>query len=198
MSGLQIFNEFIDENVVKRTYDDLENCYHPDTKILTDKGFIKIKHLSRGDFIHTNKGYKKLARLIITPAKKSLDEYIIFKKGSLGPNKPNEDLIITKGHPVYYKNNYYNPEDFVNNLKYNVSYIKLNIQKVYHLQFEEHYLINSNNVLTTSLPPNTEYLNLYLPKELYFDKDNFKESHIGKHYPPYFLHNEPIPLGRLI
>ena len=79
----------------------------------------------------------------------------------------------------------------------NVEIINLNIQKVYHLQFEEHYLINSNNIYTTSLPSNTNYLNLYLPKELYFNKKKFNIDNIGKHYPPYFLHNEPIPIGKI-
>jgi hypothetical protein len=198
ISGLQIFNEYIDQVTVDRTFDDLENCYHPDTNILTNKGYVKIKNLKRGDRIKTlNNGYQKLARLIITPAKKISEDYILFKKGCFGPNKPNEDLIITKGHPVYYKNDFYNPEDFVNSLIFNVEIINLNIQKVYHLQFEEHYLINSNNIYTTSLPSNTNYLNLYLPKEFYFNKKKFNIDNIGKHYPPYFLHNEPIPIGKI-
>lgn len=198
ISGIQLFNEYIDQVVVDRTFDDLENCYHPDTKILTKNGYVKIKNLNRGDQIYTlNNDYQKLARLIVTPTKKKYDEYILFKKGCFGPNIPNEDLIITKGHPVYYKNNFYNPEDFVNSYYYDVEFIKLNIQKVYHLQFEEHYIINSNNIHTTSLPSNTNYLNLYLPKKLYFNKEKFNKENIGKHYPPYFLHNDPIPLGRL-
>ena len=199
ISGIQLFNEYIEQVLVDRTYDDLENCYHPDTKILTEKGYIKIKNLKRGDLVYTLfNSYQKLARLIVTPAKKLYEDYIIFKKGCFGSNKPNDDLIITKGHPVYYNGDYYNPEDFVNSFEFNVEYINLNIQKVYHLQFEEHQLVNSNNIYTTSLPTNTSYLNLYLPKELYFNKEKFNKENIGKHYPPYFLHEEPIPLGKII
>lgn len=198
ISGIQIFNKFIDQSTVDRTFDDLENCYHPDTKILTKDGYVKIKNLKRGELIYTyNNGYQKLARLIVTPTKKQYDDYILFKKGCFGSNKPNENLIITKGHPVFYKNNFYNPEDFVNSLEFDVELINLNIHKVYHLQFEDHNIINSNNIFTTSLPSNTNYLNLFLPKDLYFDKEKYNEENIGKHYPPYFLHNDPIPLGKL-
>ena len=38
----------------------------------------------------------------------------------------------------------------------------------------------------------TNYLNLHLPKDLYFDKEKFSHENIGKHYPPYFLHDDPL------
>lgn len=197
IGGLQIYDKFIDHNTVDYNFKKLDNCYHPNTNILTKDGYINITKLKRGDLIKTLTSYKKLARLIETPVKNKDNTYIIFKKGSIEPNIPNENLIITKGHPIYYKGEFYNPEDFANNIKFDVEFIKINIKKLYHLQFEEHHIIYSNNLLSTSLPPNTNYLNLYLPQELYFDKKKFKYDNIGKHYPPYFLHEDPIPLNKL-
>uniref|UniRef100_A0A6C0J6T7 Hedgehog/Intein (Hint) domain-containing protein n=1 Tax=viral metagenome TaxID=1070528 RepID=A0A6C0J6T7_9ZZZZ len=197
MSGIQIYNYLIDIIQVEYNFKRLDNCYHPDTNILTDKGYINITKLKRGDMIKTLLSYKKLARLIITPVKNYGDDYIVFDVSSLGPHIPDRKLIITKGHPIYYKGNFYNPEDFVNNMTYNVYLNKINIKKLYHLQFEEHEIIYSNNLLTTSLPSNTIFLNLYLPKNLYFDKKKFNRNNIGKHYPPYFLHEDPIPLNKL-
>ena len=197
MSGIQIYNSLIDIIQVEYNFKRLDNCYHPDTNILTKNGYINITKLKRGDMIKTLNSYKKLARLIITPVKNYNDEYIIFEIGSIGPQIPDKKLIITRGHPVYYKGIFYNPEDFVNNITYNVNLNKTNIKKLYHLQFETHEIIYSNNLLTTSLPPNTSFLNLYLPKNLYFDKEKFNYNNIGKHYPPYFLHEDPIPLNKL-
>lgn len=191
-SGLVISNTALSKEEVSILFSASEICYHPDTLISTKEGDIKIKNLKRGDLIKTLTGYKKLARLLTIDCKKLEDKYIIFNENSLGNNIPNRKLIITKGHPVYYKGEYYNPEDFADSLDFNVNYINKIMINMYHVQFETHEVIYSNNLTTTSLPPYTNYLNLYLPKELYFNKENFSQGNIGKHYPPYFLHDDPL------
>lgn len=46
--------------------------------------------------------------------------------------------------------------------------------------------------MTTSLPPNTEYNNSTLKEEEYYDKKKYKKENIGKMYPPYILHENPL------
>jgi hypothetical protein len=172
-------------------------CYHKDTNVLTDKGYVNITLLERGDIIKTLNGYKPLARNIelISIDKKDL---VLFKKNSLGENIPNEDFRITQGHPVYYKGDYYNPEDFANNTRFeNVIFEEINDNKLYHLQFESHEVIYTNNFTTTSLPPYTRFMGLSLPEELYFDKTLFNKENIGKHYEPYMLHDDPLLCNKL-
>jgi hypothetical protein len=191
-SGLVISNTALTKEEVSILFSTSEICYHPDTLISTNKGDIKIKNLKRGDLIKTLNGYKKLARLLTIDCNKIEDTYIIFNENSLGNNIPNNKLIITKGHPIYYKGEYYNPEDFAESTDFNVNYIDKIIINMYHIQFETHEVIYSNNLTTTSLPPYTNYLNLHLPEDLYFDKEKFSHENIGKHYPPYFLHDDPL------
>jgi hypothetical protein len=167
-------------------------CFHPDTNVLTNNGYINIINLKRGDLIKTNNGFKKLARLLKLRKSKKTD-LVLFKKNSISENVPNKDFKITKGHPIYYENNYYNSEDFAENPKFkNVTYVKSDVTILYHLQFETHEVIYTDGLTSTSLPPYTNYRGLHLPKELYFNQDLFNENNIGKNYEPYMLHDDPL------
>jgi len=179
-------------------FQDIAICYHPDTMIMTDQGYVKITKLQRGDMIKTLTGFEPLARLIQRPPDKKNDEYIVFEKDSIDTNIPNNKLIITKGHPVYYNDDYFNPEDFVYHPKFTrVHFEEMTVSSLFHLQFETHQVIYSNNFTTTSFPPTTTYGDGYLKRELYFDKSKFNVENIGKMYPPYCLHDVPLPNNKL-
>lgn len=173
-----------------------EVCFLKETLIKTKDGYKCIEDLKRGEYIYVKNdnfdGYQKLNRLVVSPG--STRKYIRFNKNSI--DGLFEDLYITRGHPIYYNNDYYNPEDFANNNNYNVEYIELSPELLYTLQFEEHYNIIANGMYVTSLPPYTNYKNKHLPKELYFNPEKFNEDNIGKMYPPYMLHDDPIPLNK--
>jgi len=178
-------------------YSASSNCYHKNTMIMTDKGEIKITKLKRGDNIKTNNGYKKIARLLELLFTEN-EDMVVFEKDSIDKNIPNEKLIITKGHPIYYNGDYYNSEDFANNPRFeNVSFQKINDNKLYHIQFETHEVVYTNNLTTTSLPPYTRYKGSYLPEEMYFDKSLFNKNNIGKNYKPYMLHDDPLLCNKL-
>lgn len=174
-----------------------EICFLKGTLIKTKDGYKCIEELKRGDYIYVKnndfEGYKQLNRLVVSPG--STRKYIRFNKNSI--DTIFEDLYITCGHPVYYNNDYYNPEDFANNNNYDVEYIELSPKLLYTLQFEEHYNIIANGMYVTSLPPYTNYKNKHLPKELYFNPEKFDEDNIGKMYPPYMLHDDPLPIKNI-
>ena len=173
-------------------YDLAAICFYPDTNVLTNNGYINITNLKRGDLIKTTNGFKKLARLLKLRKSKNID-LVLFKKNSIIENIPNKDFKITKGHPIFYENNYYNSEDFAENPKFkNVTYVKSDVTILYHLQFETHEVIYTDGLTSTSLPPYTNYRGLHLPKELYFNQDLFNENNIGKNYEPYMLHDDPL------
>ena len=170
-------------------------CFVSGSKVKTETGYKLVENLKRGDMIWTeHAGFQPLARLIASEGTAaSIGTMILFKKDSLGVNCPSEDFIITKGHPVFFNNNYYNPEDFVANDAYeNVIEVDGLAEKLYTLQFEEHHVINVNGMKITSLPPYTNYKSLHLPEEMYFDKSKFNKDHIGKQYKPYMLHDDPL------
>ena len=171
-------------------------CFSKGSLVLTKEGYICVEKLKRGDeiFVKNNnfQGYKPLNRLVYSNGIKR--KYVKFNKKCI--DGVFEDLIITCGHPIYYNDDYYNPEDFANG-DYDVEYICIKPEGLYTLQFEEHYVINVNGLEITSLPPYTNYKNQYLRKELYFNPEDFNEDNIGKHYPPYMLHTDPINYNNL-
>ena len=91
--------------------------------VLTKDGYKPVENLKRGDNIYVKnnefRGYKPVNRIAYSNGIKR--KYIKFNKNSI--NGVFEDLVITCGHPIYYKNDYYNPEDFANNSNFNVEYI---------------------------------------------------------------------------
>ena len=162
-------------------------CYHSDTFLETSIGLTKIKDIKREMKVKTMNGFKKVVKLLSNGCKKR--EFVVFEKDSLGPNIPNQKLMITKGHPVYYRGKYLNCLEFVKNNFFDKIYLKqMETEGLYHIQFETHECISTHNMWTTSLPHN---MGNKIPEELYFDKTLFNPDDKGKHYPPYCLHLDP-------
>jgi hypothetical protein len=165
------------------------NCYHPNTFLKTPKGEIKIGNIKRGLLVKTKNGFKKVVRVLKQSIKHD-KEFVVFEKGSLGNNIPNRHLMITKGHPVFYRGKYLNSIDFAKYGFFDKIYLKkINTDSLYHIQFEGHECIETNGMWTTSLPHNME---LKVPKDLYFDKSKFNPDDKGKHFSPYCLHKDPL------
>lgn len=162
-------------------------CYHSQTILETENGPMCIKDIERGMLVKTRNGFKKVVRVLSNGCK--LKDFVVFEKGSLGENIPNQDLMITKGHPVYYQGKYLNSLEFVKNNFFDKIYIKrLETDGLHHIQFETHECVLTNNLWTTSLPHN---MGNKIPEELYFDKSLYDPDDKGKHYPPYCLHVDP-------
>ena len=190
---LRLYDEELDSTAMGTLFSSNEHCYHSSTNILTDNGYINITKLMRGDLIKTLNGYKPLSKLIKNINVKN--NFIKFKKNSIGKDIPNQDLMITSGHPVYFNDEYYLPENFLE-LK-GVDEVCENSNNVYHLVFDTHEVVYSNALMTTSLPPNTTCDNMALKEDEYYDKKNYKKENQGKMYPPYILHENPIFMKKL-
>ncbi len=188
-----VYDEELSVDSITSLYTNNQLCYHPSTNILTDNNYINITKLVRGDLIKTLNGYNPLSKLV-----KNINvnnKFIKFKKDCIDKNIPNEDLMLTSGHPVYFKDDYYLPENFLE--LDGVTEVSENTKYIYHLIFDTHEVIYSNGLTTTSLPPNTICKNMELKEDEYFDKKNYKEENLGKMYPPYILHENPIFIKEL-
>ena len=123
------------------------NCYHLNTFLLTPDGEIRIDKIKRGMLVKTLDRFKKVVRLLEQKIKMN-KEFVVFKKDSLGYNIPSSDLMITKGHPVYYRNKYINSYDFVKfGFFDNICLEKHYSEGLYHIQFEKHECILTNNII---------------------------------------------------
>ena len=194
MSSFGLYDGVLDAGGVTSLYSSNEICYHESTLVLTNNGYKSVKYLKRGDLIKTyHNDYQPLSKLI-----KSMNitqEFILFPKDSLCEGVPNKDFMITRGHPIFYKDDYYLSENFLNDK------IKVVIDKspyMYHLMFDTHEVIYTNNLTTTSLPNITNYYNMYLREEEYINKSKYNKDNIGKHYPPYMLHEDPLMIKEVI
>ena len=67
-------------------------CFHPDTRILTEKGYIKISEISVGDKVLTkDSGFQKVKKIFIN---KSIELLRIKAEGM-------DDLLVTPDHPMF-------------------------------------------------------------------------------------------------
>jgi hypothetical protein len=194
ISSTAIYDGVLVAGEVSLLYSTNEICYHENTKVLTKDGYKLIKNLKKGDLIKTyHNDYQPLSKLM-----KSMNvtqEFILFPKDSISEGIPNEDFMITRGHPIYYKDDYYLSENFLND---KIKIVKDISPYMYHLMFDSHEVIFTNNLTTTSLPNITSYYNLYLKEDEYVNKNKYNKDNIGKHYPPYMLHEDPLMIKELI
>lgn len=193
ISVFAIYDKVLDDNEISILYSNNEICYHESTKVLTINGYKSISKLKRGDLIKTyHNGYQPLSKLI-----KSMNvtqKFILFPKNSILEGIPNEDFMITKGHPIFYNNDYYLSENFIND---KIKIVEDKTPYMFHLMFDTHEVIFTNDLKTTSLPSITNYYNMYLREFEYIDKSKYNEDNIGKHYPPYMLHEDPLMIKKL-
>lgn len=113
-------------------------CVHPDTKVLTKNGSVKISEIKKGDIIM---GYDKesknkvgneidsgisgrevevISNIRCVPSK----DFIEIPIASLGNNQPREKLLIRAGHPILVNGKEIDPKKLLNK-KLNISKKKL-------------------------------------------------------------------------
>ena len=83
-------------------------------------------------------------------------EFILFPKDCLCEGVPNEDFMITRGHPIFYNDDYYVSENFLND---KIKIVRDTSPYMYHLMFDSHEVVFTNDLKTTSLPNITNYYN---------------------------------------
>jgi hypothetical protein len=142
-----------------------------------------IEDIRRGDQVANNHDRTKTLKVSRINHNQvygdKLLDIVEFLPGSLELNQPNQKLIITTNHPIFYENARRPVKCFKNLSGVNVHYQKLakeilemdpdqeNRYSLYDLQFDYDSSYVANNLTIQSRSP---YRNLTpLPKELYFD-----------------------------
>lgn len=90
-------------------------CLHPDTRVLCDSDSKPISWLRAGDLVTEVSG-KKIPILYNMRFDVS-DDFICVSAGALGPNIPEKDLIIRKGHPILLNNKEIDPAKLITKVR---------------------------------------------------------------------------------
>jgi len=163
-------------------------CVAKDTKILMADGTQKlVQDIKRGDIIADDpliKNKNRVARLVtINLAPEQKFSFIKLEKNSLGKNVPNDTLILSYNHPIFYKGYRVKAKAFrkFKGVKYysNINAAQIlpkdenNTYTLYNIQYEHRGFYVANGVTIESLPPNSA---LYtLPEDLYFNENITRE-----------------------
>lgn len=141
-------------------------CYVKGTKILTNNGYKNIEDIKVGDMvsifgniknrnvINKSNGHLLKKVLFVGYFTKSIlgkvSKPIVFKANSLGNNKPFEDVAVSPGHGIMVNNKLVLASNLVNN---NSIYQSEDYDSVtyYHLELENHCIINACGLLGESL-----------------------------------------------
>ena len=139
-------------------------CYGKGSKVRTIHGYIEIEKLKVGDEVITygnlkdgnvvNPGtieIKKIAfigRRVFTNLTEA-SYPLIFSKGSLGENKPFEDLTISPNHGILQHGYLAVASSFVNDTT--ITKNRRSFIEYYAIKFEEHCVMDVNGVLSESL-----------------------------------------------
>ena len=129
-------------------------CFVGDTPIVTDQGIININRIKSS--VNTINGRKIVAvTKSITPEK-----YLVcFKKDALGPNIPSKDTTMSMGHKVFYDGVFVEAAYFTKKFAH-VKLLRNTHRHLYNILFNNHSVLEVNNMLTESLDPNNVYAQL--------------------------------------
>lgn len=77
-------------------------CLHPRTLVLTANGNIPIKDITEGTYVvdHQGKMVKVLYNIYFD---RTVRKFVRIPKGSLSKHLPNQDILIRKGHPIFFE-----------------------------------------------------------------------------------------------
>lgn len=129
-------------------------CFYEDTDIITDKGLVKIKNLTRGDMIQTLDGsFKPLARLNVQHSHEFSEyPYVKFPKDCFTQNVPSRDLLLSPPHPVVH-NFVCRPANWYVGKIPGVELVKKG-QTYYNLLFDTPEYLSVHGMCVTSHHPN--------------------------------------------
>lgn len=165
-------------------------CVAKNTMVLMADGNEKpIQNIKRGDLVTGDlkcHSKYKVARLIQTPMSAHTSLKIVkINKDAIAINQPNQDLIISSGHPIYHQGFRRRAKCFKNypSVKY---WNKIPANQIlpvddnnktyslYNLQFQHDGSFVANGVVVDSVPANSSLMPL--SKELYFNKKKLYHS----------------------
>jgi hypothetical protein len=124
-------------------------CFCPGSMILTPGGEVKVEHLSVGDSIVTLGGAERpivwigKGKVLTTRGKRGPATPIVFRKGALADNVPNQDLHVTKGHS-FYIDNVLIPAEFLVNHKSIFWDDRAQEVEIYHIELATHDVLFAN------------------------------------------------------
>jgi hypothetical protein len=137
------------------------NCLTIDTTVLTSTGYKNIITLKEGDYVITSNykksQIKKINEYTCYPSK--INNPYIIKKGQISINYPPEDIKLSGGHAILYKDNWILPKLFPKFKQDNFQ----RVIKYYHLELENYItdnLVINNGAIVESFGDlnNEDYL----------------------------------------
>lgn len=142
-----------------------DECFLAGTNILTEQGYRKIEDLKIGDKVKTFDGKLEEIKWIGKQTRHRFTAHplrslpIQIKAGALGDNLPQRDLFVSPDHSILI-------EDLLINagaLENGVSIVKTYPEKYvyYHIELENHALLDAEGVAAESFFPNKEDRSLY-------------------------------------
>ena len=88
------------------------------------------------------------------------EKYLVcFKKDALGPNIPSKDTTMSMGHKVFYDGVFVEAAYFTKKFAH-VKLLRNTHRHLYNILFNNHSVLEVNNMLTESLDPNNVYAQL--------------------------------------
>jgi hypothetical protein len=144
-------------------------CYAKGTKILTRYGYKAIEDISIGEELCVkgniqnksivNSGeYEKViwgGHFTLNNLNKQ-NRPIVFKAGSISENTPSEDVRVSPGHGIVINNNIFTASSLINNDSI-FQDMECEIITYYHLETENHSVLNASGLLGESLLGCHEY-----------------------------------------
>ena len=130
-------------------------CFLPGTHILTDRGEVVVEALQVGDRIVTIGGQTRPlcwighGRALATRGRRNAATPVIVRKGALGPNVPNRDLRVTKGHALWFDGALI-PVEFLVNHRSILWDDRAQEVVVYHLELDAHDVLIANGAAAES------------------------------------------------
>jgi hypothetical protein len=100
-SGSEIKYILIDSNGDTTGFTDIQCCVHPDTQVFTNYGYKCIKDIDSTSEVKLQDINGNLVDLHYNIWYIPTKDFILVSKGSLGENKPSQDLYIRSGHGLH-------------------------------------------------------------------------------------------------
>lgn len=138
------------------------HCLSPETIVLTPTGYKKITTLQEGDYVLTSNLKKskilKINEYSCYPSK--INNPYIIKKGQISMNYPPEDIKLSGGHAIKYKDDWILPKLFPKFKQDNLQ----RIIRYFHIELENYindHLVINNGAIVESYGDlnNVSYLN---------------------------------------
>lgn len=149
-SGQYVSLTITDNTTGAGTFGTISNapcCIHRESVVTTNTGPKKIYQLKSGSDIKLLDLHGKYIDLLYNIVFIPSENYIRIKKSSFGENIPDEDLLITAGHPIWLNNREVQPQDLIDgkNIFFD-SEIKSDLDLTYSLCTKDRTFVIINNI----------------------------------------------------